>query len=480
MPRARVAFWGALAFAAVAGIALRVWILTSPLSTLESDEAVSGLIARHMLEGEFSAMYWLTPYGGTLESAFAALVFAVFGSSVLALKLTTLALFVAAAVLTWRVGIRTVGPRAALVGTALFWISPAFLVWWTTKARAYYGTGVVLGLVVLLLVLRLRERDSRLDAAFLGLALGLGWWTTPGIVTVALPALVWLGVRRATAMRLAPYALPGLVAGMAPWLVWNARNGWLSLDFSPVAGEESTFAERLANLFDHVLPTWLGMRIPFSLDWIAGPLLGWAVVVLAIAAFVVALVRRPAGLEPLLVVTAAFPILYAVSEYTYYSAEPRYVVYVGPVLALLLGRAFAATPAAAAAIAVAVVLSATGLARMEQDGLYQPGVAEGRPAADLDPVIEFLERERERYVLTDYWIAYRLSFESRERVIATSSGFVRYAPHDRLVRQSGWPARVFGARSKVEPGLRSGLRSQGYRRYRIGGWIVYVHSPRAT
>jgi hypothetical protein len=475
MPASRIAFWGAIAFAVAAGIALRVWILTSPLGMLESDEAVSGLIARHMLDGEIAALYWLTPYGGTLEPAVAAAVFAVVGSGVVALKLTTLGVFVAATVLTWRVGIRTVGPAAALVGAALFWVFPAFLVWWTTKARSYYGMGVLLGLVALLLVLRLRERDSRMDAAGLGLALGLGWWTTPGIAMVAVPALAWLLVRRRSALRLAPLALPGLLLGAAPWVAWNARNGWLSLDFTPLAAEESTFAERLEHLFVHVLPTWFGMRVPFSLEWVAGPLLGWTVVALALAAFVVALLRRPQRLEPLLVVIAAFPLLYALSAYTYYFAEPRYVVYVGPLLALLLGRAFTAPPAAAAAVAVAVVLSTVGLARMERDRLFQPEVAEGRPSGDLKPVIDLLEREGERYVLANYWIAYRLSFESAERVIATSTGFVRYQPHDRLVRESGHPARVFGAASTVEPALRSRLVADGYRRHRAADWIVYVH-----
>ena len=105
-----------VAVAAVAGLVLRVWILAGPLGALDSDEAISGLIARHMLDGEVSALYWLGNYGGTLESAVAAAVFAVFGSSVLALKLTTLALYAVAGVLTWRVGLRTVGPRAAQVG----------------------------------------------------------------------------------------------------------------------------------------------------------------------------------------------------------------------------------------------------------------------------------------------------------------------------------------------------------------------------
>jgi hypothetical protein len=299
------------AVALVAGVALRVWILSGPLATLESDEAISGLIALHMLDGEFAAMYWLSPYGGTIESAFAALPLAVFGESVLTLKLATLAVFVGAGVLTWFVGVRTVGREAALVGTALFWVWPAFLVWWTTKARAYYGAGLFLGLAAFLLVLRLRERDSRLDAALLGLVLGLGWWTTPGIVVLGLPALAWLAWRRPRAYRLVPYAVPGVLVGVAPWVAFNVRNRWLSLDLSPVAASDSTALERLEGLFRHVLPQWLGVRVPFSTDWLLGPAVGWVVVAAALGALVLAIVRRPPGLEPLLVAAGAFPVIAA-------------------------------------------------------------------------------------------------------------------------------------------------------------------------
>ncbi|MBA2371142.1 MAG: hypothetical protein H0V71_05805, partial [Chloroflexi bacterium] len=287
---------------------------------------------------------------------------------------------------------------------------------------------------------------------------------------------VWLVARRPAVLKLAPLAVPGLLLGIAPWVAFNVRNGWLSLELGPGSGgQESTFAERLEHLFVDVLPTWLGVRVPFSLEWVAGPVLGSAVVVLALAAFVLALVRRPEGVEPLLVVIAAFPLLYALSAYTYYYAEPRYVVYVSPVIALLLGRAFAAPPAAAAAVALAVGLSTVGLVRMERDRLFQPDTAEGRPSGDLRPVIDLLEREGERYVLADYWIAYRLSFESAEHVIATSTGFVRYQPHDRLVRASDHPARVFGVASTVEPTLRQRLVAAGYRRHRAGNWLVYIH-----
>jgi len=57
--------WTALALVvAAAGVAFRVWILNSPLGALDADEAVGGLMARHALHGEFSALYWLANYGG--------------------------------------------------------------------------------------------------------------------------------------------------------------------------------------------------------------------------------------------------------------------------------------------------------------------------------------------------------------------------------------------------------------------------------
>jgi hypothetical protein len=200
----------AVALALAVGTGLRIWILSSPLGSLDADEAITGLIARHALDGEFYVLYWLSYYGGTQEALLTAAVFAVFGSSVLALKLTALSLFIAASALAWAVGRRTVGPGAAWLGTALFWVSPAYFVWWTTKARAYYGLGLICELAVLLLVLRLRERDSRADAVMLGFTLGFGAWASLQFLLVALPALAWLAWRRPAAYRLAWLALPAL------------------------------------------------------------------------------------------------------------------------------------------------------------------------------------------------------------------------------------------------------------------------------
>ncbi len=470
-------FWPALAAGALlGGIALRVWVLSSSLGALESDEAITGLMARRALHGDLTLVYWLSNYGGTQESLLTAGVFAVTGSSTLVLKLVPLALFAVATALVWRVGRRTVGEPAARAAALLYWIWPAYLVWWTVKARAYYAFGTVCGLAVLLLALRLRERDSRLDAAGLGLALGLGWWATPEVLIYALPAVAWLAWRRPAALRLAWIAAPAAVLGALPWLAWNARNGWLSLHLGAVAGEGSTYGGRLVDLFRIVLPTWLGLRVPFSLHWLLGPVVGSALLALALAGFVLLVLRRSSGLEPLLLVAGAFPFLYAASSFAYYVDEPRYLVLFGPGPALLLGRMLARPPVAAAGLVAALALSVVGLARMQRDGLYEPRAPDVRVPADISPLLTTLERERIDRVLANYWLAYRISFESRERILATSTGFVRDQVADRIVRSSPSPARVFLAGSVAERRARAGLR--GYRRIASGSFVVYA--PRAS
>lgn len=460
---------------AAAGAGLRIWLLTSPLGALDSDEAVHGLMARHALEGEFSAFFWGQTYGGSQEALVVAPFFALFGSGRLSLKLVTLSLYALCAVLVWAVGRRTVGEEAARLGAVLFWIWPAYLVYWSTKSLPTYSFGLVCALVVVLFALRLRERDFLLDAAALGFALGLGWWATPQVALLTLPVLAWLVWRRRSVLRLFWAAIAAFLVGASPWFAWNAINGWASLDVSAVAGAESTYAGRLWDLFRIVLPTWLGLRVPFSLDWLLGTTVGVALLVLTLAGLVLLLARRPPRLGPLLVVAAAFPFLYASSSYTYFVDEPRYLVLVSPVPALLLGWMCAKRQAAAATVlGLALALSVAGLVQIERGGLYAPRAPDVRVPADISPLLMLLEREEAGRVLANYWLAYRISFESRERVIATSTGFVRYQPHDRLVSDARRPARVFLRGSRAEVRLGAGLRSGGYRRHETQDFVVYV------
>lgn len=464
----------AVAVGILGGLALRVWILTSPLGALDADEAIVGLMARDDLDGIFTVFYWGQAYGGSQEALLTAVPFALFGQSVIALKLVPVALYAVAALLVWRVGRRTVGEPAASIGGALAWVWPGFHVWWSTKERGFYGIALVSTLLVVLFALRLRERDSRLDATVLGLALGQAWWATPLALVVVIPTLVWLVCVRKTAVRLAGVAGAGFLVGALPWLVHNVRNGFTFLDVQAFVTGETSFWSRLADLFGTVVPTWLGLRIPFSPSWLLGRPLGLAAVAILLIGFVYLAVRRPPGLGLLLLIAIPFPFVYAASTFGYLK-EPRYLTLLAPVAALLLARALARRPVyAVAGLAVAAAMSTVALVKMERWGLYRDRAPDIVVPEDLSPAVALLDRHGVRRLRANYFLAYPIAFASNGRVIVSTTYTQRNARWERLVAMTAKPPWLFMRGSRTEVEARPVLERDGYRRVESGDYVLYV------
>jgi hypothetical protein len=328
-----------------------------------------------------------------------------------------------------------------------------------------------------LLALRLAERTSRRDLALLGLALGCGWWASPQILILAVPALVWLVARRPAVVRGWWLVVPAAVLGAAPWLVANLRHDWLSLHVIADAGGPGS---RLHNLVVATLPTALGLRVPFSLHWVGSVWLG---LVLYAIALVAVLAPGRGRVRPLLLTLAVFPFLYAVSPYASLNREPRYLDLLLPILALLLARWATRPTAAVAIVAVAAALSIAGLVAIERGNLSAP-VVEGRPLpADIAPLLRTLQEKHVTRVWANYWIAWRIDFESGEHIVAASTGTGgvhyeragsrvvpvvesgRYPPYVEADRRAADAAFVFVA-TPPPP------RLAGYRSIAAGAYVV--------
>jgi 4-amino-4-deoxy-L-arabinose transferase-like glycosyltransferase len=484
--------WGlALALTVVAGVVLRLWVYRSVMGTPNSDEAIVGLMARHAIDGELTAFYWGQGYGGPQEALLAVPLFLVFGSSWLALRAVPIVLSGVAALLIWRVGLRTIGARPAAVAGVLFWIWPTYNLIQLTHQLGFYASNVVYCALYLLLALRIVERPDVVRVGLFGLAVGLGFWQTAQIVPIVVPVIAWTIWKQPRCLRYVGVAAALAVVGALPWFYWNITHDWASFD---LPGADKTYAHRLRIFLSPLLPMTLGLRLPWSQEPLLPKLLVFLIYAGLLALFVYGAYRarkRPVSL--LYLVAAVFPFVYAISPRTFESSDPRYLIVLTPLLALLVAQVATSWSRAVPLLALALAVSVANLHRLEERSLT---VAPPVTPRSLTPLIEALDGLGIDHVYSSGGLAYRLDFESDERIVAAKSDFAdvkvdgdqatpttvaynRYPPYEAAVRRARHAFildRAIVPTSKIVPEL----RRLGYREHRVSAYSVFALPPSSS
>ena len=111
------------------------------------------------------------------------------------------------------------------------------------------------------------------------------------------------------------------------------------------------------------------------------------------------------------------------------TTEPRYVVIVAPALAVLLAMPATTLPRAALLLAAVAVLSTAVLGRwLAWSDDNAAAAALDRKTVDVRPAIAALDRAEIDRLYADYWIAYRITLDTRERVIASEADLASLSP----------------------------------------------------
>jgi hypothetical protein len=458
-PAASVARWVARAVVVAAlalGIGLRLWYLFH--TPVNSDEAIVGLMARGILHGHFSAFYWGQPYGGG-EPYVVAPLFAVFGQSALVLALTPVLLWAVSSVLVWRIVRRLVAaPELALLAGALVWLGPNAAVVNSTLEYGFRGVTLVCGLVALLMALRVLDGALTWTAAgSLGLAVGIGWWSSPEIAYYAVPAGLIVVAALARCRSQARQWLPRLVLGAAaaalgalPWIWANVRSDLASLRSSSFPGGALTqlntgFGGRFDVFFRRAFPIDLDLRRLGSGAPVIGGSGGTVLTVVLVgivgAAVVVCLARRGRA-SAIGVALLAFPLIYAAQPGTWFWADGRYIVFLSPLLAMalvasieplagLIGagrgpqaqrggvRATTGMVVAAMLVVVAGLLTGTAFGRDNEVTVGSYNATWSNPNGPVDRSIAILESHGARAGYADYWVAYKVDLLARGAMTIT-------------------------------------------------------------
>ena len=507
----RAPFWPGLALLLGLATALRLALLHGPFGEIEADEAVVGLMARHLLAGEWSVFYWGQDYLGSLSALLTAPAFALFGATPLVLKLVPLGLSLGFLVLAALTARRAFGEGPALLTALYLAVPPAFLAIWSLKARGGYIELLVLGQGMLLLGLALARRDRwPLPGAFaLGLLAGLALWTHPLAVVYLGPGLGLLLLRRGRTGPALLALLAGGLVGAAPLLLYNIAHPLAT--WQAVAGgslRAEAVLEGLRWQVRYGLPVLAGLAQGssspglFAADFATRPArwpgvaLGLGLVALGVAgafgrSLRAALTGRGTAGDLLaaqgLLLGGGLLLLASATRFGDLTIEPRYLlplyatVPLGAALVWRLGRRWPAL----GGLLVALVLGINLWSLLTADPrLNLPDHLGPTDAASRRLLRTFLLAHGYRFVYTDYWLAYPLALESDEAIVpaVVAGGFNRYPPYVAAVARAPDPAFVFVAGSPTEERFRALLAASGAaaRRETVAHFAVYTAIQPAT
>ena len=414
----------------IGALALRLLYLATP--RLDSDQAVFGLMARHILHGEFPIFQWGYSYMGTLESITAAPLMLIFGPNRFALNLAPVLYSLLFAYACFLLGRHVGGRRVGLWALAFGSFPSTYLIWTCVTARGAYSETLALGTWASFFALRVLEardeHEERQNLIVTGAILGLAFWTHMitvfwGVAILLLwlverPLLVWRAVRVSS--------VPFFLASFPLWIE-TLRTHFTT--FAVAAPPNPGLTKKLAALLQYRLAIILGVYLDGGSE-AAIPYFGWGLAFIQAAglAFLFALAvgrgdvrqRRVARLL-LFFVTATFAI-YLSTSFSGANTQ-RYLVPLYTVLvlspAILIGAVEKQSRPAALAVGLVLLglqtvptLRSAALLDGQQLRTYRAERENDRRLFDL------LDRLKINAVYADsYWDGPRLTFDSEERII---------------------------------------------------------------
>ncbi len=434
------------------GAMLRLDFLIANHFVIDADEAIVGLMGKHILEGKsLPIFYYGQHYMGSFEALTAALFFKLFGLSSMVLKCVPLLFSLLLIVVVYLLGRELGGRSLAAVSGLLIAVPASPLMVWSAMARGGFIEIVVIGALALLCLVRwLKQGAHSLTLVWLiGLLLGLGWWVNNQILYTMVPTALGLvsgclwskdSKRLKKLFVVGGVCLAGFAIGSAPFWYYNLTHDFASFGLFKRATLMQALSH-LAGVWWTALPILLGgKRFWSDSETFSGALaVVYAMYALLLGAYLwerrrqlgqlfVLRLEHEKPIELFLVMSGAAIAIFALSSFGYLVEAPRYLLPLYPAIALIagyaiiaLGRCHAACQyAALTALLVINLCSSYNLCSSSPGERAIPGephIFSGqRVSKDQSELMRWLIDNSYSMIATNYWIGYRLAFESSERI----------------------------------------------------------------
>lgn len=490
------------ALSALLLVALYAVVLVTTQRFADGDEAVIGIMARHILTQDARPLFFYGQEynaGAGLEAYLAAAAFALFGTSGLVLRAVALGLFVAGLAVTWWLCRRHFSAEVAFIALLVMGVATP-LIELRSKMRGGYAALPLLTALALLCYFELLDQHKPTRYMALGTVLGVSFLNSALSVSLmlAIGVVTLLAARRLFRPSLG-LAFVGFAIGLAPLIRYDLRNEFAHINYLlDLRGGEPVTLDVLQTVLTDYLPRFF---VANNVDGYVPtvPLDGWielALVTLGVLVGAVVWWRDEGEFRPkILLLLVSVPIhllFFAFSRERVLSA--RYFLSLYPSLAILFALAVVAL---AQRHALARTLAATALGSLLLIGLVNNLRHIGPPVVNDDildtnwqianvptsgdlttRLITLLQAHDVTHVRSGYFIQWRLLFESKESVIASSERqfptIRRYVDYDNAVNTSDRVAEIFHIDSQHLLEFLNGDRAAQMQRVDVDAYAVFL------
>ena len=206
---------------------IRWMLLNSPFfSELDYDEGITGLMALHILRGEPQLMLWGLPRLGGLEAYLASSIFYIFKPSTFTIQLSLVAVSSVILMAVYAIGEKMGGPKAGIIAAAYWAIPPVFLSFTGNYIHGGHPEAVLAGALILYGICTFGSLSPSKTAvlwALIGVISGIGWWSSLLVMPFLLMVVLGMvGTRPRCLLSPLPWmGIGGYLLGSLPFWVWN-------------------------------------------------------------------------------------------------------------------------------------------------------------------------------------------------------------------------------------------------------------------
>jgi F5/8 type C domain len=238
-------------------------ILSIRVVPFDSDQAIVGLMGKHILAGELPWLYYGDPYGGILEPLLVSWSFLFFGISRLSLYLIPCLFSILFIVSIYQLGRELHNWEVGLLAMLLVAVPSFSFGLYSSLAYGGYVEILWLGNIIFLITHRLavsKRPVHLLTLFFLSLLCGIAWWTYPLSIVYLVSIFCFLVFMKKELIRKGKILTAGFgfFLGSFPFWSWNVRYRFPFLTFSRSQGNPK-FYLRISRFYHQ----FIGIFNPF-------------------------------------------------------------------------------------------------------------------------------------------------------------------------------------------------------------------------